>query len=234
MNTARVESLQVGKSAEIRGTGTEAWWDCDWVTGFRKAPMEGRVWLGYGGLRGDEQADRQHHGGVDKAVCVYALEHYGHWQEVLGGAELPMGAFGENFSTRGFIEDGVCIGDVYAIGDARVQVSQPRQPCWKLARRWRRKDLAVLVEQTGFTGFYFRVLRHGWVAAGMSLERVERPHPEITVARANRVMHHAKDDREAARDLAGCPALSASWKDALWSRAERLDTVDPERRRAQP
>jgi MOSC domain-containing protein YiiM len=218
---ASVIALFTGTAREIGPTGSGDWWDKPWRTGFHKEPQSGPVWLGYNGFRGDEQADRKNHGGVDKAVCVYASEHYGGWRSELALPDLPLGAFGENLATAGLVESGLCIGDTFLVGEARVQVSQPRQPCWKLARRWRIEDLALRVERTGRTGFYFRVLQHGWVRAGDRFIAGERLFPHWTVARCNHLMHHAKDDLEGARELAGCPALSGSWKDSLWNRATR-------------
>ncbi|MCW0217176.1 MAG: MOSC domain-containing protein, partial [Prosthecobacter sp.] len=98
-------------------------------------------------------------------------------------------------------------------------VSQPRQPCWKLARRWQVKDLTAQVERTGYTGFYFRVKKHGWVEAGQDLHLIERTFPQWSIALANEIMHHRRADHEAARELAECPLLSASWKDGLWARS---------------
>ena len=211
-------SLQTSAVRELPSQETGAWWDKPWSTGFYKEAVESSLWLGYEGLRGDQQADRRHHGGPEKAVCVYAVEHYPFWQKTLALETLPWGAFGENFSTSGLLESDVCIGDVFAVGDARVQISQPRQPCWKLARRWQVKDLTAQVERTGYTGFYFRVLQHGSVQAGMGLSLLERPFPQWSVALANEIMHHRRGDAAAARALAECPALSSSWKDSLWAR----------------
>jgi MOSC domain-containing protein YiiM len=215
-----IEALFVGGQKEIATTGTDEWWDKPWRTGFYKLPQAQPCWLGYEGFRGDEQADRQHHGGVDKAVCVYPLEHYSFWRDTLAMPDLPLGAFGENVTVAGCLEDQVFIGDVFSLGDAIVQVSQPRQPCWKLARRWRIKDLSARVEHTGYTGFYFRVLRHGWVGPAAAIHRIESGSPEWSIARCNHVMHHAKDDLTAAQQLAECSLLSASWKDQLWRRAQ--------------
>lgn len=214
----KVVALCIGTASEIAETGTGAWWDKAWKTGFRKASQADAVWLGYEGFRGDEQADRRHHGGVEKAVCVYPVEHYSYWAGQLMPSGLEAGAFGENLTTTGMLESSVCIGDIYRLGEAVVQVSQPRQPCWKLARRWQVKDLALQVENTGYTGFYFRVLQHGHVKAGCGLTLEGRAWPEWTVERCNQIMHHRKEDQEAAASLAGCPALSGSWKDALWRR----------------
>lgn len=213
-------SIQASTVREIPSLESGEWWDKPWSTGFYKQPVTQPLWLGYEGLKGDQQADRRFHGGSEKAVCVYASEHYPWWQEKLLLPEMQAGAFGENFTTGGLLEKEVCIGDVYAIGDALVQVSQPRQPCWKLARRWQIKDLTAQMERVGLTGFYFRVLRHGIVMADAEFNLQERTFPQWTIALANEIMHHRRADKEAARELAECPLLSASWKDSLWSRSQ--------------
>lgn len=215
-----IEALHLGAVREIECAGSEEWWDKPWSTGFIKTPQADACWLGYEGFKGDEQADRRHHGGVDKAVCVYPAEHYLHWRTTLSLPDLGYGAFGENLTASGCTEALVCIGDVFSLGDALVQVSQPRQPCWKLARRWRVKDLAAQVERNGFTGYYLRVLQHGRVKAGDQAKLLERSFPHWTVDRCNEIMHHQKQDSQSATQLAGCSALSASWKDALWARAQ--------------
>jgi MOSC domain-containing protein YiiM len=212
-------SLNVGLPRTLGQTDARDEMDKAWTTGFLKEPIVGPVWLGRTNLVGDRQADLQFHGGPEKAVNAYPAEHYAYWQVVLGIARLPAAAFGENFTTRGALEQGVCIGDVFQVGDAVVQLSQPRQPCWKLSRRWRVKDLAIQVQQSGRTGWYYRVLREGAVEAGTELRLVERPHPEWSVATANEVMHHRKQDLAAARSLAECPLLSASWRASLSRRA---------------
>lgn len=220
-----VASLLLGHAREITPVGSGEWWDKDWQTGFYKEPQSAPCWLGYEGFRGDEQADRRFHGGVDKAVCVYPEEHYAYWREILPLDELPHGAFGENLTVSGLVEKAVCVGDLFRLGGALVQVSQPRQPCWKLARRWRIKDLTAQVEQTGFTGFYFRVMHHGQVSAGDELILQQRPFPQWTIARCNEIMHHQKGDAGPALALSECPLLSASWKDGLWARAQRAATL---------
>lgn len=234
MSTVKVLTLHTGKARQMVSAQSGEWWDKPWETGFYKEPRTEPCWLGYEGFRTDEQADRRHHGGPEKAVCVYSSEHYPCWQETLGIPDLPYGAFGENLTIIGLLETAVCIGDRFSIGEAEVQVSQPRQPCWKLARRWQVKDLAARVEQNGFTGFYFRVLRHGHVQAGDVLELIERPFPQWTIERCNRIMHHSKHDAEAARDLSACPLLSASWKDSLWLRAGKESTAPSQLRTRQP
>jgi MOSC domain-containing protein YiiM len=219
MSPASLVSIQVGQPQTLGRSDATDLMDREWTTGFFKQTVSGPVALRRTNLDGDGQADLENHGGPDKAVNVYPAEHYPLWIEELGLDSLPFGGFGENFTLAGLTESTVAIGDVFAIGDAAVQVSQPRQPCWKLARRWRLKDLAARVIQTGRTGWYVRVLQEGTVAAGTTVRLIERPHPEWTVAAANDVMHHRRHDREATLALAACPALSASWREALERRA---------------
>jgi MOSC domain-containing protein YiiM len=218
---ALILAIQTGLPRTIDEPGRESW-----TTGMFKHTVSGPVWLGHGQITGDGQADLVHHGGPDKAVNVYPIEHLRHWEQALGIGPLATGAFGENFTTEGMLERDVCIGDVYRIGSARVQVSQPRQPCWKLARRWQRPDLAMLVQHSGRTGWYLRVLQEGEATAGDQFELIERPHPAWPVAEANTVMHLRKDDRDAARALAACAALSGSWREKLVRRARAAGPED--------
>ena len=217
--SAAVVSLQVGQPRTVGSSGETDQADPVWTTGFFKEPMSGLVWLGQTNLDGDGQADLENHGGPEKAVNVYPAEHYPYWARTIGLTNLHPGGFGENFTIEGLLESDVCIGDIFEIGESLVQVSQPRQPCWKLARRWLVKDLALRVQETGRTGWYFRVLREGHVQAGTRLVLVERHHPNWTVSAANEVMHHRIDDRQAAQNLADCIHLSPRWRDKLKRRA---------------
>ncbi len=212
-------TIQVGLPRSVGRAGASDPIDQPWTTGFLKEPVSAALWLGIVNLEGDGQADLANHGGPDKAVSVYPAEHYPSWTSDLGISAFQNGGFGENFTTAGRTEADVCIGDVFDVGTARVQISQPRQPCWKLPRRWRVADLALRVQRTGRTGWYFRVLREGEVAPGIPLVLVDRPHPEWTVATANEIMHVRKDDLGAARALAACPALSPRWRETLSRRA---------------
>ena len=223
-------SLQVGRPREFRVAGSADPMDRPLRTGIYKEEVQGEVWLGTTNLAGDGQGDLKHHGGPDKAVCVYPREHYPYWRDDLQRTDLLFGAFGENFTTEGQTEAESCIGDLYRVGDAIVQISQPRQPCWRLARRWRVHDLAARVQATGRTGWYLRVLQEGEVSAGLPLELLERPYPQWTIARANEVMHRSRHDRDAAAELAACPLLSSNWRSTLRLRAATGENPDPHRR----
>lgn len=230
MNAPLLLSIQVGLPRQLGVEGAPDPMDRPWSTGFFKDPVQDQVWLGQTNLVGDGQADLKNHGGPDKAVLAYSADHYPAWRRELDRPDLPYGAFGENFTIAGLSEDEVCIGDRYAIGEARVQVSQPRQPCWKLARRWRIKDLTAQVERTGRTGWYFRVLTEGYVEPGLAVILLDRPFPQWTVTRASEIMRRSRDDPAAAVELAACPLLSAGWQQTLTARAFMGTGPDPQAR----
>jgi MOSC domain-containing protein YiiM len=213
-----VISIQVGLPQTFGSEGATDQMHRTWFTGFFKKPIEGDIWLSTTNLAGDGQADRKNHGGLDKAVLAYSADHYDYWRSHLNYPDLPYGAFGENFTVQGQTEAEVCIGDIYAIGDVRVQVSQPRQPCWKLSRRWQIEDLALQVKANGRSGWYCRVLQEGILWSGLVMTLRDRPYPQWTVSRANQIMHYDHHDQEAALELAQCPLLSQNWRHKLLMR----------------
>jgi len=154
-----------------------------WETAFFKSPVIEPIFLGSLGLDGDAVANTKHHGGLEQAVLLYSAEHYPRWQTELGQA-FPHGAFAENLTISGMDEYAVCIGDIYQIGEVRLEVTKPRTPCWKIARRWGIPDLTKRVTQTNRTGWYCRVLQTGQIEPGLSIQRLERSNPERTVAQA--------------------------------------------------
>lgn len=191
-----------------------------WTTGIFKKPVDGEVQVTAHGVSGDGQADLQNHGGPDKAVCAYSADHYDSWRERFGVAHLEFGAFGENLSLAGIDEHHVCIGDLWAAGDVRLRVSQPRQPCWKLERKWQRYTLINEVIAAGRTGWYFRVEQNGVLQRGATLTLIERPEPKWTIAAANNVWHHRIGDPAA---LSQAQGLSESWRRALDRRTAEFD-----------
>ncbi len=215
-------SIQVGLPKTLEISDAQDATTREWTTGFCKEVVVGSVWAGKTNLTGDGQADLCAHGGLDKAINAYPFEHYAFWRSDLGFSELLNGAFGENFTVQGMTETEACVGDIFEVGGALVQISQPRQPCGKLSRWWGVRDLVARVVHTGKTGWYFRVLHEGSVEAGMTLKLVDRPYPEWTIAAANNVMLHRNEMRAAAQALAECPALSDSWKGTLSKLTKRL------------
>jgi MOSC domain-containing protein YiiM len=211
---AVVRSLQVGKAATYRRHDEDA--ATQWQSGIAKDEFVDVLTMQPGGVDGDVQVDLEHHGGVDKAVLIYAASHYPTWQDTLG--ELPFGAFGENVTVDGIDEWMVCIGDQFRLGTALVECTQPRQPCWKLSQRWQRPTLAKEVQDNGRTGWYVRVLEPGSVSLGGSMELVDRPNPSFSVAQASDVMHRNIGGLDAARALSELPQLSASWRTTMQGR----------------
>ena len=192
-----------------------------WRTGFFNQPVRGRVWVGRTNIAGDGKADLRNHGGPDKAVLAYAASAYPGWRDELGMPDMPYGAFGENLTLLGCAEPDVCVGDAWQIGEAVLQVSQPRQPCWKLARRWGLDDLTSRVVENGRSGWYFRVLTEGHVEAGEPAALLERPHAEWTIAACNDVLYRRSAGGNA-DDLAlsRCALLSEGWRRYLQHRAK--------------
>ncbi len=213
--SARLVGVQVGQPATRGAEGAADPLDQVWTSAIFKTPVVGPVWLGRTNLEGDRQGDLKNHGGLDKAALMYGAANYAAWHAELGWPELGFGGFGENFTVDGLMEGDVCIGDTFAIGDARVQVSQPRAPCWKLERRWRRPGLEKLVQRTGRTGWYVRVLEEGRVAPEMEVVLLDRPCPEWTVTRAASVMQHRHKEGGLRAELGANEYLAASWRAKL-------------------
>jgi MOSC domain-containing protein YiiM len=226
-----LDAVLVGKAAPLGTQGKRS--------AIPKTPVPERVQIGETGIDGDEQFERKHHGGPEKALLHYAFDHYAAWREEWSAGHAGLerfeapGAFGENLSTRGIDESCICVGDVYRIGTAIVQVSQPRQPCWKLNLRFFREDMSRRVQDTRRTGWYYRVLEPGVAGAGDAVERLARPHPEWSVDRLLRVLYVDRDDRASLEQMTMLETLTPSWRKTAAKRLEsgkveswanRLDT----------
>lgn len=175
-------SVQVGRPRNVQWRGQSV------STGFFKEPVTGRIMLRRFNLDGDQQADLTVHGGLDKAVYVYPAEHYPFWQAEFPHMRLPYGTFGENFTTKGLDESSVHLGDQFRIGNAIVEVTQPRMPCYKLAIRFKRPDMPKRFHTSGRCGFYLAVLREGEVGAGDVWERIARKDQEMSVIESYRLL----------------------------------------------
>jgi MOSC domain-containing protein YiiM len=182
-----------------------------------KAPVQVLI----SGLKGDEQGDSQFHGGVDKAIHCYPWEHYSYWSKALPNAVIlnQTGAFGENFSTEGLSEFNVCIGDRWKIGDCHFEVSQGRQPCWKLSDRFCIENFSHTVQNSLYSGWYLRVLRQGFICSGQSITLHSRPYPQWPLKRLLQIIRDGDCDTNTLKAVLNIP-LTESWHSLFQKRLE--------------
>lgn len=181
-------------------------------TGIFKRPVAGPVMVRRLNLDGDGQADLENHGGPDKAAYAYTVEHYAFWRQRLGRGDFPFGQFGENLTVEAMPETEVRVGDVYRVGGALLQVSQPRAPCYKLGLTMGLVWFPTEFLRTGRVGFYLRVLEEGAARAGDPIELVTREAEVLTVREASRLRYLEPDDVEGARRALRVRALPARWR----------------------
>lgn len=207
-------SLHIGKVAPLGARGVPS--------GIVKSPVGHALALTGTGFTGDMQGDTVRHGGPEKAVHHYPFEHYADWMSDLGPHPLLAGpgAFGENLSTAGLTESMVAIGDVFELGTAVLEVSQGRQPCWKLNERFARTEMARLVQSTGRTGWYYRVLTPGTVSPADRLILRERRAPEWTLTRIWRAFYIDPLNRTELVGIAKLERLAESWRSHAARRLE--------------
>ena len=188
------------------------------ATGIFKEPVAGRLKLHSLGVAGDSQSDLKVHGGIYKAVYSYPVEHYAYWSRELGRNDFTFGQFGENLTISGFTEDDVHIGDMFRIGTALLEVTQPRVPCFKLAFKMNAPDFINRFTASGRTGFYQRVLAEGEIGAGDTIERVKTDPRRVTVREMMRLMHIDREDFPMIEKAVGIPALTPGWREELKER----------------
>src|SRR5882724_2696664 len=208
-------SINVGLPREIEWKGKIV------RTSIFKSPVSGRIRVAQLNLEGDQQSDLSVHGGIDKAVYAYPSEHYVFWRQELPGIDLPWGAFGENFTTAGLLEQTVHIGDRFRVGSAEFVVTQPRMPCFKLGIRFDRRDIVKQFLQRGRSGFYFSVLKEGEVTAGNSIELLKADEGGVTVADVVSLYGRDAANQELLRRVSDLSSLPESWRDyfrkRLWN-----------------
>lgn len=190
------------------------------LTGIYKEPVTGPVQVEATGLVGDQQADRANHGGKDKAIYVYSLDNYRWWEAELGHT-LSFGQFGENFTVSGMTDDAVHIGDVFAIGNLEVQVTQPRVPCYKLGIKMGDPGFVARFHASGRVGFYLRVLKPGEVQAGDRIERLQTDPGCLAVRDAMLALGENPRQNEIIERALAIPALSQAWRIDLQKRRDR-------------
>ena len=208
----KLVSVNVGLPREVDWRGKTV------RTSIFKAPVSGPVRVQKLNLEGDQQSDRSVHGGRDKAVYAYPSEHYTYWKTVLPGTDLPWGAFGENFTLEGLLEERVCIGDHVRCGTAEFVVTQPRMPCFKLGIRFNRPEMVKLFQRSGRTGFYLAVAREGLVAADDALELIPSTEEGMSVADIARLYTAEAADPLQLRRASELPTLPAGWRDHFRAR----------------
>lgn len=216
----KVVSVNVGLPREVMWHGRTV------TTGIYKEPVEGRVALRTLNLKGDQQADLSVHGGKDKAVYCYPIEHYAYWKKELPGRDLPLGMFGENFTTDGLLEDSVHLGDRFSVGSGEVVVTQPRMPCYKLGVRFGSDDIVKRFLASGRSGFYVVVTREGEVGAGDDIKLISRDENAVPVAAITHLYiakRYGDDDVALLRRALRVAALPESWKDYFRERLQKRE-----------
>lgn len=206
-----LESIQIGQTQTYpdgpRGQ--------PWTSAIDKRPIAGPRQVESLGIAGDQQADKRFHGGTDKAVLAYSADHYPGWRVELAADDLEFGGFGENLTLSGLSEETICLGDQWSIGSVVFEISQPRQPCWKVAKLRKQADLVKRIVKTGRSGWYFRVLQPGEIDDGNACVLLERPHPDWTVARASGILHLREGTRTDLLELMALEVLAEAWKKDL-------------------
>ncbi|HZF57569.1 MAG TPA: MOSC domain-containing protein [Rubrobacter sp.] len=187
-------------------------------TGVFKEPVDGRVMLRTMNLDGDGQADLDNHRGIYQAAYVYSVENYDHWRHELGRDDLAFGQFGENFTVEGMAEDHIHIGDVFRVGDALVEVAQPRTPCFKLGIKMGMSQFPKMFLASGRVGFYLRVLKEGEVGAGDAFERLEECPERISVRQISCLLLFEPENLEGAKRALRIRALSPGWRSSFEDR----------------
>jgi len=203
----RLVAISVGRPQDVQWHGRSV------QTSIFKTPVSRRVHVTRGNIEGDEQSDLSVHGGPEKAVYAYPSEHYHFWSRELPDAELPWGAFGENLTTEGLLEDEVWIGDRYRVGTAELVVTQPRMPCYKLGMRFGHPDMVKRFLQSRRSGFYFAVEREGEVGVGDTIDLLARNERRLTVADVVALYATDSANQPLLENASDHPSLPAAWRE---------------------
>jgi MOSC domain-containing protein YiiM len=213
----KVVSVNVGLPKTVQ------WRDQPVTTGIFKSPVEGPVALRKHNLDGDQQADLSVHGGPTKAVYVYPIQHYTYWRGELPDVDFGWGHFGENFTVEGMDEDSICIGDEFSVGSARVVVTEPRMPCFKLGVRFGRADMPKRFLKSQRTGFYFGVVEEGEVQAGDAVELLSKHRDGLSVADVTSLYTTDRGNVALLKKAIEASALPESWTGYFEHQLERLE-----------
>lgn len=211
-----IVSTNIGKPQSIEWNGKEVF------TGMYKYPVPGPVFLEKENVDDDSVMDRKHHGGNDKACYLYSADHYTYWKELYPGLEMPWGMFGENLTVEGLHENTIYIGDVFQAGEATVQVTQPRQPCYKLGIRFGDSSVINQFVESGYPGVYVRILNTGFVKSGDQFTCIEKKN-SVTVQVVFKLLYASEFNKDELSMAIENPFLASSCrKDLLKRRKEFL------------
>jgi len=186
-------------------------------TGIFKKPVTEKIFLNELGFHGDGVGDIRIHGGKDLAVCAYFTDHFSFWEAELN-RKIGVGAFGENLSLAGINETKIHVGDKFSLGEAEIEVSQPRQPCHKLNKVFQFQGMACKVQTTGYTGCYFRVKKPGWVEPDFVIKKIQDGEEKISVEMVNILMFKDKKNSDLLKKVVDLKALSVEWRDKFLKR----------------
>ena len=215
-NKATIHTLAVGMPKELHyGNGRSM------ITSIEKREVH-EVYLATQGFEGDDVADLKHHGGPDRAVCLYPMEHYIQWEKEFD-KKLPIAAFGENLTVTNMLEVDVCIGDVYKVGDAIIQITQGRIPCSTIDKYTEANTLLKRLIETGYTGYLARVLDEGTIRIDSTIEIVERHPARLSVLHCNEV-YFKNNDPLAMKRIQAVDVLAEDWKQKLEKRIRLLQS----------
>jgi MOSC domain-containing protein YiiM len=193
------------------------------TTGIFKEPIDGRIMLRTLNLEGDKQADLTVHGGPDKAVYAYPIEHYEFWLKVFPNMEMPNGMFGENFTTEGLMEAEVNVGDVFRIGSSKVVATQPRMPCYKLGVKFGRMDVLKKFLASGRSGIYLKVLEEGEVGAGDPIIQIKKDTNRVGISDIVKLYASDREDIKTMRRAVKVEALPEVWKHYFYEQIRRVE-----------
>ena len=217
----KIIALMCGKPQELAQSGHKS--------SIHKTIIDEPLTINKTGFILDEQADLENHGGPEKAIHHYPFDHYDFWKNELENKPACLnspGAFGENISTLGMTEENVCIGDIYQVNDCQLEVSQARQPCWKLRHRFDNKKVARTLQNKGYTGWYYRVLKTGTITAGDELQLISRPHPDWPLSQLLDALYVDTLNLTKLQAMVDMTSLAESWKSIARRRLEKLEVED--------
>ena len=212
---ACVVSVQIGKTKAYGDASKKSFEEKAWETASFKEPIYEPAFVSFMGLDGDEVADTVHHGGIDKAVFANSYENYPLWGKFLHVSHLPMGALAENLTLSGVHERTVCLGDIHHIGSVILRVSQPRKPCWKIAKRWDSRNFTEEIYTSGLSGWYYQVLQEGLICKNDTIFLQEKGKMGISILEANRAFRDPQASKQCLKNILTISSLAPSYLESI-------------------